>query len=104
GIAIEHRVLRPEMAIEQMMRAEVQSLMELAHVQTFEQMGVRGILAQTTSHALRRHHELQQSRERRDTGGDKIEMVSDVLDAEFVIATFRTVQRQFVHAVAEPMI
>src|SRR3546814_9872915 len=92
------------MAIEQIIGAVLERAIKAWKVETLQQRRALGVGPQPIDHLFGRHHQFEQRRNGRDPPCDEVEIVANIVEAEAIIGVGRVVPREFVHAIAEPMV
>ena len=100
----EHRHFRPEIAVLKVMGAVFQGVVKLVEVDQRQKMALVRLLLQPLQHLLGRHHQFQQGREGGFALQHEVQITADVLQAKAVVLLVITVTRQFVDAVAQPVV
>ncbi|HWV03732.1 hypothetical protein [Ralstonia sp.] len=100
----EHRQLGEEMPRHQVPGPLFQSQVELVEIEAFQQMRQLGRGLQAHDHLFGRHHQFQQGWKGGDAFEHEVQVITHVVQTEAVVPRLGLVLRDFVDAVAQPVV
>ena len=105
GLVVEHGQFRPKEAVEQVMRAVVQSAVEFVHIHVTQHMQHVGVVAlHSGEHGFEGHGQFHERGVGGFAGEDEVQQASDVLHTKFEITLFGLVEGEFVDAIRQPVV